>query len=110
MSHTGTVYLLHFHGAPSLSSRHYIGWTTDLDGRLQAHAAGRGAVLLRELVRLGGSFQLVRTWKRMGRCQERRLHRRHQHARMCPICRPAALARHAQIERRRRKEGSLCSS
>jgi predicted GIY-YIG superfamily endonuclease len=104
MSKRGTIYLLHFdrpvpRGSPS---RHYIGYTTDLDARLADHAAGCGARLLRLCRDEGISWQCVRTWPLATRRQERALKDRCQHARLCPLCRAAALARHAAEERRRR--------
>jgi len=108
----GTIYLLHFdravpRGSPS---RHYIGWTTDLPARLADHAAGRGARLLALLRAEGIGWQLVRQWDGADRHHERRIKRRHQAARLCPICRAAALARHAAEERQRRSRLAAAKS
>lgn len=99
----GTVYLLHFADRGPGGARHYLGWTTDIDGRLDAHRAGRGARLTCALRRLGISFSLVWTDKGRTRTDERRLKRRKNHARLCPLCRQAALERHKIEEQRRRR-------
>jgi predicted GIY-YIG superfamily endonuclease len=98
----GTVYLLHFDRPGPGRSRHYLGWTTDLDARLARHRAGRGAKLTRALRRRGVGWMCVLELEDLPRDVERRLHRRHNHARLCPLCRADALARHAAEERRRR--------
>jgi len=98
----GTVYLLHFAAPGPGRARHYLGWTQDLGARLQRHLGKRGSRLLRAVVAAGGSWTLSRTWFHATRQLERALKQRHQHARLCPICRPAALARHAADERFRR--------
>ena len=41
----GTIYLLHF-STPYRHAKYYIGWTKDLEARLQEHRAGRGARLI----------------------------------------------------------------
>jgi predicted GIY-YIG superfamily endonuclease len=102
MTSIGTVYLLHFAAPGPGRVRHYLGWTTDLGARLERHLAGRGSRLLRAVVAVGVSWRLARTWVGAGRQLERRLKRRHQHARLCPLCRPAALARHPAEEQVRR--------
>jgi hypothetical protein len=38
----GTVYLLHF-DRPYKHARHYLGWTANLQARLDSHRAGHGA-------------------------------------------------------------------
>jgi predicted GIY-YIG superfamily endonuclease len=102
-SDRGTVYLLHFDLPLSGRAQHYIGWTTDLEERMFRHQHGDGAVLMAELRDHGITFQLVRVWPSQTRTDERRLKRRHQAARLCPICRPTALARHAAAERSARR-------
>ena len=100
----GIVYLLHFDAPGPGGARHYIGWTHDLDARLARHAAGDGAKLLREIVRQGIGFVVVRQWEGQDRAFERRLKKRRNHARHCPLCRGAALQRHKEEERRRRSK------
>ena len=85
MAHTSIVYLLHF-DRPLPHARHYLGSTADLDARLAEHRAGHGARLLEVITDLGIDFQLARTWPG-GRDVERRLKRRKEGPRLCPVCR-----------------------
>ena len=73
MAHTSTVYLLHF-DRPLAHARHYLGSTANLDTRL-----------MEVVTALGIGFQLARTWAG-GRPEERRLKRRKNSPRLCPIC------------------------
>jgi predicted GIY-YIG superfamily endonuclease len=82
----GTVYLIHFETAYK-HARHYTGWTTDLDARLQAHRAGRGARLIDIITKAGVSWQLARTWPG-GRDRERAIKNRHEAPQLCPLCTP----------------------
>lgn len=102
MTHTGVVYLLHLSRPLPGGGLHYIGWASALYPRLAAHAAGRGAKMLGRARELGISWRLVRCWEDVTRHFERRLKRRHHHARLCPVCRRRALAAHAAQERIRR--------
>ncbi len=82
----GTVYLLHF-DQPYHHARHYIGFATDLERRLIQHQSGSGARLVEVVVNAGRSFTLARIWPNTDRSFERRLHRRKDSPRMCPVCR-----------------------
>lgn len=73
----------------------YLGWTTDLEQRLQAHAVGRDARLMQVVRERGLTFVLARSWPG-GRDLERRLKRRKEGPRLCPIC---AAARNEQRRR-----------
>jgi predicted GIY-YIG superfamily endonuclease len=81
----GTVYLLHL-SEPLAHARHYCGWTSNLDARLEAHRKGTGARLMEVCAERGIGFQLARTWTG-DRHLERKLKRRHESPRLCPICR-----------------------
>lgn len=81
----GTVYLIHF-DKPFRHARHYIGWASDLDGRLAHHRKGTGANLLKHVARAGIGWVLARTWEG-DRTMERRLKNRKNAAQLCPICR-----------------------
>ena len=81
----GTVYLLHF-ATPFKHARHYVGYTTDLEQRIEEHRTGRGARLLAVVREAGISFVLARTWQRVDRRFERRLHRAKNTPKFCPIC------------------------
>lgn len=82
----GTVYLLHF-DEPYKHARHYIGWSDNLDARIDAHRNGTGARLLEVIIGAGIGFCVARTWKRKTRAYERRLKKRGGAARICPLCR-----------------------
>jgi len=85
MAHNGIVYLLHFDRSYK-HARHYIGWTQNLEQRLQQHRAGRGSPLIAAAIADGIDFQLVAIWEG-DRHAERRLHRqKNVRARLCPIC------------------------
>ena len=99
----GIVYLLHFDTRGPGGAQHYLGFTEDLEARLAAHRSGRGARLTSAIRRLGISFKVVQVWTPATKADERKLKNRHQAARLCPICRPLALRRHAEVERKRRK-------
>lgn len=81
----GTVYLLHFH-QPIAHARHYMGWTEDLPGRLEAHAQGRGARLMEVARERGAGWTLARTWVGLTKAQERQLKRRREAPLLCPLC------------------------
>jgi predicted GIY-YIG superfamily endonuclease len=81
----GTVYLLHF-TAPYRHAGHYLGFTTDLAGRLTDHAQGHGARLTQVVKAAGIGWSLSRVWPQATRFDERRLKNRHCAARMCPTC------------------------
>ena len=80
----GTVYLIHF-DSPYRHARHYLGWTADLDARLEAHRTGRGARLMEVITLAGITWQLARTWPG-GRARERAIKNRHEAPRLCPLC------------------------
>jgi predicted GIY-YIG superfamily endonuclease len=79
------VYLLHF-DRPYRHARHYTGYTTDLQARLQLHRAGGGARLLQVITRAGIGWTVARTWSG-SRALERRLKRQGGASRRRPICR-----------------------
>lgn len=83
----GTVYLIHFN-QPFGHARHYLGWASDLDGRLRHHEKGTGANLLKHARAAGVTWVLARTWPG-DRHLERRLHNG-GHARRCPVCKQSA--------------------
>lgn len=87
-----TVYLLHFDAPlgdvnnPRGQARHYIGTAHDVGIRLRQHRKGYGAKIMQALRERGIDFQLARTWEG-GFDLERRLKRRKNAPRLCPICR-----------------------
>jgi hypothetical protein len=81
----GTVYLLHFERPYAGPSRHYLGWTTDLENRLRQHREGTGSVATRRAFEQGIVFELVRTW--LGdRGLERGLKAQGAQTNACPKC------------------------
>ncbi len=83
----GLVYLLHFSERinPEHPCRHYLGYTTDLQERLEAHADGRGSRLCAVAKERGIGFALVNCWEG-DRTLERQLKRRKNAPRYCPYC------------------------
>lgn len=79
-----TCYLVCF-SRPYRHARHYLGTTKDLAKRLEQHAAGTGARLMEVIKEHGITFTLVRTWDG-GRDVERKLKRRKEGPRLCPVC------------------------
>jgi predicted GIY-YIG superfamily endonuclease len=86
----GTVYLLHFERKYKHAG-HYMGWSENLTGRLDAHASGEGSRLMQVLRDAGIGFACVRTWSGT-RNDERRLKNRKEAPRLCPVCRLGAAA------------------
>lgn len=81
------VYLLHYL-APYRHARHYLGTALDLDKRIEQHRNGTGARLPQVFAEHGIPFIVARTWEG-GREVERRLKRRKNGPRLCPLCRAA---------------------
>jgi hypothetical protein len=67
-------------------ARHYLGFVKyDLEGRLEQHRTGKGARLMEVISEAGIGFSLSRTW--IGdRKLERKLKKRKNSPRLCPIC------------------------
>jgi len=83
---SGTVYLLHL-DPPLKHARHYLGWTSNLDRRLEAHRSGRGARLMEVVKEAGGTFRLARTWVG-SKSLERAIKDRKEAPKLCPVCTP----------------------
>ena len=62
MAHNGIVYLLHFDRSYR-HARHYIGFTQNLEQRLEEHRAGRGSPLVAAAIADGIDFQLAAIWE-----------------------------------------------
>lgn len=80
----GMVYLLHFERRYHHAG-HYMGWTTNLEERLKAHASGNGSRLVDVVTEAGIGWELARVWAG-GRELERKLKAQHHGPRLCPIC------------------------
>lgn len=96
----GTVYLLHF-SRRYHHAGHYMGFTKDVDERIERHRKGDGARLIEVITAAGIDFQVARTWKG-NRALERRLKRRKCAPKLCPICRAAAAAAKKKAARHKR--------
>lgn len=81
------VYLLHFDRKLS-HAQHYIGFSDDVEKRIEQHKAGRsGAGIVAEFHKLGIAFVVARTWAEKGRDFERHLKRKYKRATsLCPLC------------------------
>jgi predicted GIY-YIG superfamily endonuclease len=59
---TGIVYLLHFDRPFNGPMQHYVGFTSDLDQRLDNHRNGTACATTRRAFNQGIGFTLARTW------------------------------------------------
>lgn len=80
----GTIYLLCF-SRRLHHAGHYLGWTEQLDNRLEAHRNGEGSRLLAVIREHQISFTLVRTWSGT-KTFERQLKKRKNSWKLCPNC------------------------
>ena len=79
------VYLLHFDHKYH-HAQHYIGFTDNLEIRIQQHISGTGSKLLKAVYKANIHITIVRIWQG-DRKLERLLHNKHNSKRLCPICR-----------------------
>jgi len=86
----GFIYLLHLDRPLSEkhAARHYLGYSTYLPARMEAHRTGTGAHFMQVARERGISWSIARIWPG-DRIFERTLKRRQMAPRMCPICRAA---------------------
>jgi predicted GIY-YIG superfamily endonuclease len=80
----GVLYLIHF-DEKLAHAQHYLGWTTNLDKRLEAHRTGNGGSLMKAVSAAGIEWRVVRTWVGT-RDDERRLKNWHKVREVCPSC------------------------
>lgn len=78
------VYLLHFE-RPYHHARHYVGFTHDVEKRLQQHRLGHGANLMRVITQARIPWTLARVWQG-NRTLERALKLQKNAPRLCPLC------------------------
>jgi predicted GIY-YIG superfamily endonuclease len=83
---TKGVYLIHFVPAYK-QARHYTGYADDIQRRVAQQQAGEGARLPQVAVAAGCQLLLVRVWPGADRKFERKLKKRKNAPRLCPICR-----------------------
>lgn len=83
------VYLIHFDHKLS-HAQHYMGSAVDIDWRVQKHKRGRGAQIMKAVVKAGISWQVVHVWpcasEHEARERERQL--KGYNTKQCPICTP----------------------
>ena len=88
-SSEGWVYLIHLE-RPLHHAKHYLGSSTDVVGRMDAHRRGQGSRLLRAVNGAGIGYQVVRLWRYNSETQARRyeaqLKRQQHNGRLCPVC------------------------
>jgi len=84
----GYCYLLHLDAPlnPNRPARHYLGYTRHLPSRMEAHLTGRGARFMQVARERKIGFVISRVWPG-DRAFERKLKRRKEAPRLCPICR-----------------------
>lgn len=80
----GLVYLIHF-SEKYKHAGHYLGYADDLQARIAAHRANRGARLLQVVNQAGISWDVVRVWQG-DRSVERQLKNQHNGWALCPVC------------------------
>jgi predicted GIY-YIG superfamily endonuclease len=79
----GTIYLLHFDQKIG-RSQHYLGWTSNLDQRLEDHRTGRGGKTTARFRAAGIGFELAAQWSGSPD-DEKRLKNKSQRS-LCSIC------------------------
>ena len=87
MAGKGVVYLLHFDEPISdgHTTQHYMGWSEEIQARMNAHRNGQGARLTEVAAERGIAFEIVRLWAG-SRSDERRLKNNKNHPKYCPLC------------------------
>lgn len=79
------AYLLHF-DTPLKHTKHYLGYTSNLSQRLEAHQSGHGSRLMEVVNENGITWRLARKWSNGTRQLERQLKRQKNSPKLCPIC------------------------
>ena len=83
------VYLIHFQTRLHHAG-HYIGFTDNLQARIQQHSSGQGARLLQVLNEKEIPWNVVRIWPEGTKGLESELKHQKHGPRLCPICNPAS--------------------
>ncbi|MCC6454850.1 MAG: hypothetical protein IT328_07910 [Caldilineaceae bacterium] len=87
---TTGCYLIHFIPAYR-HAVHYLGWSPEVQARINAHICGKGARLTEVAYAAGIEMIWVRTWPDADRKVERKLKNRHGSGKFCPICKGKAV-------------------
>jgi predicted GIY-YIG superfamily endonuclease len=82
------VYLLHFEEPVYGTSRHYVGFTTNLDQRLAMHRAGHGARITSIARKKGIAWELAFVWEEGDKVFERLIKKKGTFKRFCKFCTP----------------------
>jgi hypothetical protein len=91
---------------PYRHARHYLGWTTNLDARLQSHRRGNGSRLISVITAAGVDLHLVQTW-RGDRNLERRIKTKRRARPLLPRMRRPSIPRPRRDHHRREGNRSL---
>ncbi len=81
------VYLIHFQERYKHAG-HYLGYSSSLEERIQAHRDNRGARLLEVVNEVGIAWSVVRVWLDGDYALEQQLKARHNSRLLCPRCNP----------------------
>lgn len=81
----GTIYLIHF-DRPYRHAKHYLGWASNLEARLEHHRNGTGARLMQVLRQEGIGWHVARVWENADRNRERQIKNQGGLSRRCPDC------------------------
>ncbi len=85
LHHHQVVYLIHLDRPLSGRAQHYLGYSSNLEGRLFYHRTGRGSRFLAAANAQNISYQVVKVWEGGGYL-EPMLKKRKNHKKYCPIC------------------------
>lgn len=99
----GTIYLIHFDEKFG-HSRHYLGWASDFEKRMERHRKGRGSNLIKKIQEAGIDWQVVRKWENVGPQAEAELKRYKNNRRLCPLCAGQLAFERAEHMRNQRKK------
>ena len=80
----GYIYLLHF-DEKLHHAQHYIGYTEDLNARMDRHMSGLVSKLVRAVVEAGITFKIAKVWEG-DRALERKLKNKKKARLLCPCC------------------------
>lgn len=82
------IYLIHF-DEPYYHAQHYLGATTDIQSRINAHANGHGACLMTAIMDVNIPWRLAKLWTSdAGFVGEQWAKKQKNGPAYCPICKP----------------------
>lgn len=86
-NYENVCYLIHFDEPVNGKGQHYLGFTKDLQKRVEAHREGTSAQLTARAKRLGIDWRIVRVWRDADLYAEKKL-KSIGASKLCPICNP----------------------